>query len=174
MTSKILVLGGARSGKTAFAQNKCEGLLTPNLIYLATAPNIDSEMDTRINRHRQERGDKWQTIEEKINIADIIDGQNSLPEASQTCILLDCLTLWLNNLIYHKCDIEAAKAKLVMAITAFKGDIIIISNEVGQGIIADNAAARYFVDQQGWLNQLTAKTCDEAYFIFAGCPLKLK
>lgn len=162
------IIGGTRSGKSEYAESianasGCE------LIYIATASAGDSEMSERIKKHKERRGKNWQTIEEEIDISVIIK-----QSSNQKLILIDCLTLWISNLLHYNLDIEVETEKLLNALKTTKSDIILVSNEVGQGIIPDNALARKFVDEAGILHQKIAKIAHEVFFVTAGIPTKIK
>jgi len=164
------IIGGARSGKSAYAESVASAS-GRELIYIATASAGDSEMSERIKNHKERRGKNWQTIEEEIDISAIIE---QLATSNQKLILIDCLTLWLSNLLHYKLDIEAETEKLLNALKTTQADIILVSNEVGQGIIPDNALARKFVDEAGILHQKIAKIAHEVFFVTAGIPSKIK
>ena len=166
-SSVSLVLGGARSGKSRYA----EGLLslhTGNRIYLATAEPGDAEMRARIEDHRRRRGTSWRTVEAPLDIAPVIAG------AGDDAILLDCLTLWLANLMSAGRDIGKAERELRGALGDVRATVVLVSNEVGLGIVPDNALAREFRDHAGRLNQAMAALADRVFFLAAGLPLTLK
>ena len=168
-SSTQLILGGARSGKSRYAQQLAESL-PGDLVYFATAEAGDAEMETRIARHIEDRGDAWRTVEAPLDLAEAIQSHNT-----PGCVLLvDCLTLWLSNLMHANADVAAATHKLANAVTASNATPILVSNEVGLGIVPENALARLFRDEQGRLNQLIAKACEKVVFIAAGLPLTLK
>jgi len=164
----LLVLGGARSGKSRYAEGRivAEGGART---YIATAQAFDDEMRDRIVRHRDDRGPGWSTIETPIDLVDAIG--RAAPDAA---VLVDCLTLWVSNLLLADIDIDRETARLVAAIAARTGPIALVSNEVGLGIVPDNALARRFRDVAGRLNQVVAGRCDEVVFVAAGLPLVLK
>lgn len=167
MTS-LFVLGGARSGKSRYAQQRAE-MLTGRHVFIATAEAWDDEMRDRIVRHRADRDARWTTV----------DAPHDLPEAIRaqgpdTVLLVDCLTLWTSNLLLAERDIEAATADLITAIAVFEGKLILVANEVGLGIVPDNALARRFRDAAGRVNQAVAAVAHEVVFIAAGLPLPLK
>jgi adenosylcobinamide kinase/adenosylcobinamide-phosphate guanylyltransferase len=168
MTS-LLVLGGARSGKSRFAQARAE-TSADDLVYIATAQALDAEMAERIAHHRQDRGPRWRTVEEPVDLPDAIDRHGG----PGTVILVDCLTLWLSNLMLAGHDLDMAGQRLVRAMVQTAGPVILVANEVGLGIVPDNALARRFGDAAGRLNQLVAASADEVVFIAAGLPLRLK
>lgn len=173
MTRSLLVLGGARSGKSRYAQARVEGLPigpTGRLAYLATAQAFDAEMAERIARHRQDRGSRWMTVEEPLDLAVAIGKAASQADA----VLVDCLTLWLSNLILGDRNLEDPVEELCGILAAPPCPVVLVSNEVGLSIVPENALARRFRDEAGRLNQMVAATVDEVQFIAAGLPLKLK
>jgi adenosylcobinamide kinase/adenosylcobinamide-phosphate guanylyltransferase len=164
-----LVLGGARSGKSRHA----EGLVTSAprpWIYLATAQAFDEEMTARIAEHRDRRDAGWTTIEAPLDLTGVIAAHAN---SGQT-ILIDCLTLWLSNIMLDGRDVEAACDALLDALAVATGPIVVVSNEVGLGIVPDNALARRFRDAQGRLNQQVAANADRVVLMAAGLPLTLK
>jgi adenosylcobinamide kinase/adenosylcobinamide-phosphate guanylyltransferase len=167
--SSLLVLGGARSGKSSFAQARAEAL-AGELVYIATAQAFDDEMVERIALHRSDRGVRWSTVEAPIELAAAIECYC----APGAVVLVDCLTLWVSNLMLGEHDMAGAAERLVGAMMRAAGPVIFVSNEVGLGIVPDNALARRFRDEAGRLNQLIAKGADEVVFIAAGLPLRLK
>jgi adenosylcobinamide kinase/adenosylcobinamide-phosphate guanylyltransferase len=173
MTNKIyFVTGGARSGKSAFAEKLASGL-TGRRAYLATAQALDPEMAARIEKHRKDRGSVWDTYEEPLAVTELLKKLSGRYDV----VLLDCLTLWLSNVMAHTDGDGAVSARadeLVAAIQGFGGACIVVSNEVGLGIVPDNPLARKFRDFAGMLNQKVAHTADEVYFTAAGIPMKIK
>lgn len=169
MTGTLLVLGGARSGKSSYAQARAEAL-GGDLIFVATAQAFDDEMADRIARHRADRGPRWSTIEAPIELGAAIRAHSRPGRA----LLIDCLTLWTSNLLLGGQDIAAATAELLAAITAAPGALIFVANEVGLGIVPDNSLARRFRDEAGRINQQIAAAANEVVFIAASLPLKLK
>ncbi len=165
----LLVLGGARSGKSAHAQRLAEAC-GGDLRYIATAQAFDGEMQDRIARHRQDRDDRWRTIEAPVDLAGAIAGA----DAAGVVLLIDCLTLWASNLLLAELDATAALASLIDMLRETRGRIILVSNEVGLGIVPDNALARRFRDLAGTINQAVAAAADRVHFIAAGLPLVLK
>ena len=177
MAHIVFITGGARSGKSAFAERRAREFGAP-LGYLATAQTLDGEMEERVKRHRQRRGSEWSTIEEPVY----------LPQALARCdgqyqaILVDCLTLWLSNLLFkyedageqveeriHE-DLQRLKSTLQGMVTP----VVLVSNEVGMGIVPDNALARLFRDIAGTANQTIAGAADEVHAVISGIPLRLK
>lgn len=168
-----LLIGGARSGKSRSAQAIAENLAETNgqtLVYVATGQALDDEMADRIARHRAERGGHWQTIESPIDLPSTIAS-----EASATRVLLiDCLTLWLSNVMLAGRDVDAAVDALVTAIGQTRGPLVVVSNEVGMGIVPDNALARRFRDAAGLMNQRVAGVADTVSFVAAGLSIRMK
>lgn len=165
----LFVLGGARSGKTSHALRAAEALGLDR-VYVATASAGDEEMASRIGRHKAERGAGWATIEEEIDLPRILVRES----APGRILLVDCLTLWLSNILFAELDIDAMSAALIGGLQRAKGPIILVSNEVGLGIVPDNALSRRFRDAQGRLNQQVAGACERVVFVAAGLPLVLK
>ncbi len=163
-----LVLGGARSGKSAYAQAQAEAA-GARPIMIATGQAFDDEMRVRIARHQQDRGGHWRTLEAPLDLA------ASLASLSADDVaVVDCLTLWLSNQMHAQAEIGAATDDLLAALSACPARVWLVSNEVGQGIVPDNALARRFRDEAGRLHQVVARTADEAVMIVAGLPLRLK
>jgi adenosylcobinamide kinase/adenosylcobinamide-phosphate guanylyltransferase len=164
-----LVLGGARSGKSAIAERL---VLSAGLrpLYIATGRAWDDEMASRIAHHRARRGPAWTTIEEPLALADAL-GRHAAADAA---ILVDCLTLWVTNLMLAESDVEAETAALAAVLPGLPGRIVVVSNEVGLGIVPDNAMARAFRDHAGRLNQAVAAVAAQVVFTAAGLPLVLK
>jgi adenosylcobinamide kinase / adenosylcobinamide-phosphate guanylyltransferase len=161
-----LVLGGARSGKSRFAESLL-GSATQR-IYLATAEARDEEMRERILDHQARRGQGWHTIEAPLDIA------TPIAQAGPDAVLVDCLTLWLSNLMAAHLSIEEATTGLCQALGKVQAPIVLVSNEVGLGIVPENALAREFRDHAGRLNQTIAAAAARVFFIAAGLPLILK
>ena len=161
-----LILGGARSGKTTYALRAAEAT-GRDLVMIATAEALDGEMEDRIARHRAERGAAWRTLEAPLDLA------GALAEVKPGDIaVVDCLTLWVSNLMHAERDIEAETERLIATLAG--RDVLLVSNEVGLGIVPDNALARRFRDAAGRLNQGIAAAADRVVFIAAGLPLALK
>ena len=164
-----LVLGGARSGKSAFAERLVLGS-GARPVYLATAQAFDDEMQDRITAHKKLReGQGWVTVEETVAIADEV-----LQRATDEVVLLDCATLWLSNVILAEHDVAQATARLLDALRQCAARVVVVSNEVGLGIVPDNALARRFRDAQGSLNQAIAAEAGLVVAVMAGLPLALK
>ncbi len=167
---KELILGGARSGKSAFAQARASasGL---DVIYLATAQAGDAEMAQRIARHRAERPAHWGLVEEPLQLAATLQTH----AAPHCCLLVDCLTLWLSNLLAAGDALLHAEIHALLAVLpTLPGAVLLVSNEVGQGIVPAHPLARRFRDEAGHLHQAVAQRCDRVRFIIAGFPLTLK
>ncbi|MFC3169683.1 bifunctional adenosylcobinamide kinase/adenosylcobinamide-phosphate guanylyltransferase [Paracoccus fontiphilus] len=158
-----LVTGGARSGKSDLAERLTARHGLPR-IYIATTEARDGEMADRIALHRRARGDGWATVEEPLALADALrrtDGQGAR--------LVDCLTLWLSNCM-GDADIEG----LTSTLRRMQSPVVLVTNELGQGIVPDNALARDFRDRHGWMNQAVARIADEVWMSVSGMPLRLK
>lgn len=164
-----LVLGGARSGKSAYAEALVEGQ-PGTCVYLATAEAADAEMAERIARHRARRGRRWITVEEPLALPAAIE-RVATPDGA---LLVDCLTLWLANLLGGARDLEAETAALLEACTRAPGPLVLVSNEVGLGIVPEHASARHFRDAAGRLNQAVAAAAGCVAFLAAGLPMFLK
>ncbi len=166
-----LVLGGARSGKSAYAERLVaeSGL---ERLYVATGRAFDAEMDERIARHRADRGERWRTIEAPLDLV----GALRREAAPDRMILVDCLTLWVTNLMLEERDVAAEAAALAACLGQehVPGPVVLVSNEVGLGIVPDNAMARAFRDHAGRLHQTIAALAGTVYFVAAGLPLKMK
>lgn len=178
MGKLILVTGGARSGKSDYALTRAQALPGP-YFFLATCPVIDPEMDDRISRHKADRENgMWQTIEEELELAGVV----SSLEADSVC-LIDCLTLWVNNLLYlaeqsritfGEDEIRKRCIALIDAAAEYRGTLICVSNEVGMGIVPDNVSARLYRDLVGRCNRILAAAADEVILVSCGLPLFLK
>jgi len=163
-----LVLGGARSGKSRYAEQAVMASPAP-WVYVATAEPFDAEMTARIAEHRNRRGGQWHTVDAPLDLA----GAIAAAPAAAT-VLVDCLTLWLNNLMFNNRDVDTETQRLETALAARKGSTVLVSNEVGSGIVSDNAEARRFRDLQGRLNQRIAARADRVVLLVAGLPMVVK
>ncbi|MBW2094173.1 MAG: bifunctional adenosylcobinamide kinase/adenosylcobinamide-phosphate guanylyltransferase [Deltaproteobacteria bacterium] len=169
----VLITGGARSGKSSFALE--EALKRPGKrIFIATALALDAEMKDRIRKHREERGEDFATIEEPL---DINSRLTSLPKDVEV-VVIDCLTVWLGNL-FHKWDnnekaVEQEVEKFCKGLTAIKRELILVTNEVGFGIVPDNHLARLYRDMLGFLNRTIAEQADNVYCCICGIPVCIK
>ncbi|NQY97247.1 MAG: bifunctional adenosylcobinamide kinase/adenosylcobinamide-phosphate guanylyltransferase [Henriciella sp.] len=168
MTS-TLILGGARSGKSRRALTLAEQA-SAQRIFIATAQALDDEMATRISHHQAERGAGWETVEAPLDLA---EGIALASQVGQVCVV-DCLTLWLSNLMHHNRDVAAETERLCAELNQRAGEIILVSNEVGLGLVPETPLGREFRDAQGRLNQAVAAVCDTVEFVAAGLPIKLK
>ena len=184
-TTRTLVFGGARSGKSAQAERLAAAAGKP-VIYIATAAVGDDEMVARIALHRQQRSEQyahWETVEEQLALGDAI-ARASRPG---NVVLVDCLTVWLSNLLFSEhreypevgrieapARFAAERERFLQALSQAPGDIVLVSNEVGMGIVPQGAISRWFVDEAGRLNQAVAAICERVQFVAAGLPLELK
>lgn len=174
---RTFLIGGARSGKSALAQRLATER-SPNVCYIATATASDGDMAARIDSHRRERPEHWRLREEPRRLAGALRDEARHDEL----VLIDCLTLWTANCLWPvPADVppdvagwNAERDAFLMTLRAVSTDVIIVSNEVGTGIVPDNAAARLFRDEQGRLNQLVAAECDEVFLVTAGLAQRLK
>ncbi len=178
MARLILVTGGTRSGKSDYALQMAQLLPGPRC-FIATCPVVDAEMAERISRHREERaGLEWQTIEEQTAIPAILQTEQKYP----VCVI-DCLTLWVNNLMYQAKrsgqpftdpEMQLHCQLLIEAAQDYPGTVICVTNEVGMGIVPDNSAARIYRDLVGRCNRMLAAAAVEVYLVSCGLPLRLK
>jgi adenosylcobinamide kinase/adenosylcobinamide-phosphate guanylyltransferase len=166
----LLVLGGARSGKSAWAESiVC--CFPPPYIYIATAQALDEEMKLRIQQHRERRKGLWKTIESPIDLCAALESLIGV----QTTVMVDCITLWLTNLLCsNTTEAESAVDKVCAVIEAVDYPLVMVSNETGGGIVPDNALARRFQDLCGLANQKLARICASVFLVTAGLPLRLK
>lgn len=163
------LLGGARSGKSRIAQEMAESQ-SGSLVYLATGQAFDAEMTDRIARHRADRGPRWRTVECPLDLPAALT-RAAIPG---NIVLVDCLTLWASNLLLSDADIPQSQAALLAALASAKSPVILVSNEVGLGIVPDNALARQFRDAIGRLHQDVAALAQTVLFVAAGLTLRLK
>ena len=163
----VLLLGGARSGKSRIAQARAEAR-SGALVYLATGEALDAEMADRIAKHRAERGARWRTVEVPLELPEAIRQENG------RVVLVDCLTLWLSNLLLGEHDVAAATGHLLAALEDAGGTVLLVSNEVGMGIVPENALARRFRDEAGRLHQQVATVATEVSLVAAGLMLRMK
>lgn len=168
MSMVILITGGARSGKSAIAEERVRALSGPP-VYIATAEIGDAEMAERVALHRARRGPEWRQIDAPLDLAGALDESDGAGPR-----LVDCLTLWLSNLMLGGHDWRAAAAGLVAALGRQTAPVVIVTNEVGAGIVPENALAREFRDAAGWLNQQVAAAADEVHLAVCGLALKVK
>ena len=168
MARIILVTGGARSGKSRYAESRAESL-TGNLLYVATAEAWDAEMRERISEHRARRGHNWQTREVPLDLPGVLSETDG-----EAVRLVDCLTLWLSNLIHAGHDPAREGALLIDVLRQQASPVILVTNEVGLGIVPENALARRFRDAAGRLNQAVGEAADDVVLVVAGQPLTIK
>lgn len=168
MGKTILITGGARSGKSGIAETMALSLGSP-AVYIATATAGDAEMAARIAAHQSRRGAEWRTHAEPLDLPAALkatDGQGPR--------LVDCLTLWLSNVMFAGRDWRIEAAQLIDALHLQSGPVVLVTNEVGSGIVPDNRLAREFRDAAGHLNQQVAAMADEVYLAVCGLPMKVK
>ncbi len=177
MSQLTLMLGGAKSGKSGLAQSLAEGLAqgqAGRLVYIATAQARDQEMDQRIARHQAARGPLWATLEEPLDLC----GALARADGPGAVLLVDCLTLWLSNLMTQAGlagdGLDQRGQDLCALLPGLKSNVILVANEVGLGIVPDNALARAFRDAAGLLHQRLAQVCQRVVLVAAGLPLALK
>ena len=164
-----LILGGARSGKSRQAEQLALAS-GRDVFYIATAQAHDDEMRMRIERHRDQRPVHWQTIEEPLQLAATILAQ----QAPDRCLLIDCLTLWVTNQLLDGANMQAEREALCAALANARGDIILVSNETGMGVVPMGELSRRFSDEAGWLNQSMAALADQVVLMVAGIPMVIK
>lgn len=164
--SAILVLGGARSGKSRFSENLAKGVKH----YIASGQAFDAEMSARIDQHQVQRGTEWTTHEEPLNV---LARLQSL-DIKGNFVLFDCLTLWLSNLMFAERCLRDEVENLCAFLQSCQAQVVVVSNEVGMGIVPDNALARKFRDEQGFANQAVAAAAKQVVFVAAGLPIALK
>lgn len=169
MVEIIFITGGQRSGKSSFAQRLTEEK-SEAPIYLATARIWDEDFNERVKRHQSDRGEQWQTIEEQINL--------SKYNLNGKVVLLDCITLWLTNIFYeNKSDVNSSLKAAKSEWDKFSAQdftLLVVSNELGMGVIPENELARKFADLQGWMNQYIAKSANEVKLMVSGIPVSVK
>ena len=165
----ILIVGGARSGKSRRAL-ELAGQLTGRGVFIATAEPADEEMARRIERHRSERGPGLETIEAPVELVAALE-EASAPDR---VVVVDCLTLWLSNLMHYERDLDSHTAALVDFLESAPGSVILVSNEVGTGLVPATTLGRAFRDAQGSLNQAVAAVCRRVEFMVAGLPVAVK
>ena len=163
-----LILGGARSGKSTLAEQRAVSSAL-ELVYVATATAGDGEMSQRIAHHQQRRGAQWTLVEEPVALAETLRQQ----QHPGTCIVVDCLTLWLSNCLHRQCW-EQQKTQLLQVLPQLCGHIILVSNETGLGVVPMGELSRQFVDEAGFLHQQLSSVCEQVTLVVAGLPLALK
>lgn len=168
--TRHLLLGGARSGKSSHAQDLALHSGLP-VTMVVTAEPFDEELRERIARHRRDRPSHWTVIEAPLDLVGALDGLGA-----GHCVIVDCLTLWLNNRLHHHPQVSphAAVEELCAALRRCPAELILVSNEVGMGVLPMGEITRRFVDHAGWMNQAVARCCDRVTLVCAGLPLRLK
>ena len=177
-----LVLGGARSGKSAYAEQLVDSFaaqrsddLPCRKFYIATAEAFDDEMQQRIDEHIARRGDSWQTIQEPVALDKVLaDLTSQTGDAADAIILIDCLTIWLNNVLHYQHDAYDAIERLCASLIHAPCPVILVSNEIGLGLVPLDKLSRQFRDLSGKMNQSVAKAANKVTFVAAGLPLSLK
>ena len=170
------ILGGARSGKSQFAEDLAIKLFQnkdsspTKLVYVATADGFDKEMRERINQHKARRGPEWELYDAPIELPSTIQSIDS----SNTIFLVDCISIWTTNLLINGLDTDSYKNDLIQSISLLAGRIILVSSETGLGIVPDNKISRQFRDANGLINQSIARAADSVFFLIAGIPQKIK
>jgi adenosylcobinamide kinase/adenosylcobinamide-phosphate guanylyltransferase len=167
----ILITGGARSGKSKYAEQRA-GEMGDRRLYVATAEAKDEEMSQRIAEHQKRRGNQWRTIEEPVELAEALQAQRGKTDSA----LVDCLTLWISNLLTGRDEkyVEEKVEQLVETLPQLDFHVVLVTNEVGWGIVPDNPLARQFRDLAGWTNQRIAQAADEVVLMVAGVPMIVK
>lgn len=179
MNRIILITGGSRSGKSSYAENRAEHLDNGVKLYIATCPRIDDEINARIDKHiRLRSGKGWRTIEEQRDLTAVLTANSGY-----NVVLIDCLTLWVNNLLHHSREsgaslseenVQAECRRLLSACRKHQGIILFVTNEIGSGIIPESAESRFYRDLVGLCNQTIAKDADEVVLVSCGIPIFLK
>lgn len=166
-----LILGGARSGKSRYAERIAKESGKP-VVYIATAEILDGEMARRVEHHKQQRPAHWRVIEEPFNLTEALETYST----AENCILVDCLTLWLNNCLFSttECSWEERKSAFLTKLDELPGQVLLVSNEVGCGVVPMGEMSRCFVDEAGWLHQSIAARANKVTLVTAGLPLVLK
>lgn len=170
MGKKVLITGGVKSGKSSYALQLAKEMEKGEKIFMATARPIDEEMEHKINKHKKERGSDFKTIEAPIRLGD------TLSAFSSSTVIIDCLTLWLSNLFYEVREEEKSREieSFMGALKEFRGNAIIVTNEVGWGIIPGDEISRKYQSELGSVNQKVAEVCDGVYVMISGIPLRIK
>lgn len=171
MASLHFVIGGARSGKSAFAEELALAKKSDRqATYIATAEIFDDEMAARVAQHRDRRGPEWQLVEAPVDLATAIQAS----DAPDAVLLIDCLSVWITNILVKDMDVDAAQTSLLSALQSAVGTVIIVASETGLGIVPENALSRRFRDANGRLNQTVAADATEVFFVVAGIASKIK
>ncbi|MBI9074574.1 MAG: bifunctional adenosylcobinamide kinase/adenosylcobinamide-phosphate guanylyltransferase [Desulfatibacillum sp.] len=173
MNESVFIVGGCRSGKSTIALDLADGLRSTEKIFIATCQPLDEEMEDRVARHQADRGPEWKTVEEPLALPMVVEEMARPGKV----ILVDCLTLWISNLVladHSRDQIEEHATNLARIIQNSPCPVILVSNEVGAGIVPENALARQFRDAAGKVNQITAKACGQVLWVVAGIPVSIK
>jgi adenosylcobinamide kinase/adenosylcobinamide-phosphate guanylyltransferase len=173
IAKSTLIIGGCRSGKSAHALNLADQIKGRPKIFVATCIPLDKEMQQRVNHHKKERGKRWQTIETPLSVPEVLITH----AADARIILIDCLTLWVSNLLIENEDLEFVKEqgrKLASSVQNCACPVILVANEVGLGIVPDNRIARLFRDAAGMINQVIAAACQKVVMTVAGIAVTIK
>ena len=168
MVEIILVTGGARSGKSALAERLAQSCGN-KVIYIATSEPFDDEMQSRFDRHRARRDAGLRTVDAPLELPDML-----VQTDGDAARLVDCLTMWLNNLIYHNRDVGDEMNRLIKVISEQQADLVMVTNEIGSGLVPQTAEARKFRDLAGELNQMVAQAASQVYLSVSGIPVKIK
>jgi len=170
LEKKVLITGGIKSGKSRFALKLAGEMDKEEKLFIATARPFDMEMQEKIEKHKRERGRDYKTLEEPIKIG------AELKKSSPSTTVIDCLTLWLSNLIFETKETEKEKEikEFIEVLEQFEGNLVIVTNEVGSGIISSNEVSRSYQSELGRINQDVAQICDNVYMLVSGIPLKIK
>ena len=163
---KALFIGGIKSGKSFLAEQYSVKNATTKPIYLATTEFIDSEMSERVKAHKQQRKESFITLEEPLKLNNIVSQSDDL-------VLIECLSMWINNMLYHGFDFSDIKEEIQKVMQQEK-DVVFVLNDVGSGIIPDNELARKYIDISGKISQIVAEDCDEVFHVIAGIGTKIK
>lgn len=170
VNESIFVVGGCRSGKSRHAQELAEKITDIHRVFIATCVPYDEEMKDRVRRHQKDRGSTWTTVDAPVELAEAILKQSQNAQV----ILADCLTLWMSNLLMESENLESRVEELTAAINKAQCPVIIVSNEVGTGIVPENALARQYRDAAGFANQKVAACVDKVIWMVAGIPILVK
>lgn len=168
---KLLVTGGAASGKSDYAIEVADSLTGGEHYFIATAQPLDDEMKARIERHKKSRGSRWQTVEEPVDLAGALTGIDT----DDSVVVVDCLNLWTSNLLEkNDSEFHEALSRLASVVALFNGSLIIVTNEVGMGIVPANPTTRLFRDRLGAVNREIAKVCKSVVLMVSGIPIQIK
>ena len=174
MAQVTFILGGCRSGKSRYALETARNIPSDQRIFIATAVPFDEEMRARVTRHQAERGSDWTTVEAPLKLPEAIETHGRKPEH---VVLVDCLTFWINNLLMESAESAAARMKLprlIESIESAQCPLLLVSNEVGAGIVPENHLARIFRDAVGSMNQAVAACASSVFWVVAGIPVAVK